>query len=405
MKPEDKILHVLKLLDASRSLSASDKYCYLDPHANELKSLTQIELKSILEKLESEKTLEVLKTPYDVWPDLGKENEPEVYTIKVLDGFDSYYDKIYTSARFGIKNLTHDNYYRIYAVAELINQELNISTDNTATFEADKSTTTLWKGIPEKSLSLYHIKQIYLKALGFLREVGAIQSYQLYKPSNNSTTQHFKVSVNRRKFDAAFLELILNSPTSKSSSLVKKLIIDKQSKPQPEYPDDTVAEPEQLKETIKALDETAPKRVDIHPLQPNHYHDKTGKLAVSPTVEVSIAVRGKITQTFHDEIATELEKKQQELNDRLKLLTNDNKQFQVTASYLLDLAQRADQLFKESDEGLRQKLLEYVLSNIELKDKKLSYILNDPFKTIVETKKKSLSAHNSDIWCTFTEPT
>ncbi len=110
-------------------------------------------------------------------------------------------------------------------------------------------------------------------------------------------------------------------------------------------------------------------------------------------------LEGRITQTFHDEIATELEKKQQELNDRLKLLTNDNKQFQVTASYLLDLAQRANQLFKESDEGLRQKLLEYVLSNIELKDKKLSYILNDPFKTIVETKKKSLSAHNSNIWC------
>lgn len=36
---------------------------------------------------------------------------------------------------------------------------------------------------------------------------------------------------------------------------------------------------------------------------------------------------------------------------------------------------------------------------IELKDKKLSYILNDPLRTIVETKKKSLSAHNSDIWC------
>ena len=56
-------------------------------------------------------------------------------------------------------------------------------------------------------------------------------------------------------------------------------------------------------------------------------------------------------------------------------------------------------LFKESDDDLRQKLLEYVLSNIELKDKKLSYILNDPFKTIVETKKKSLAAHNSNIWC------
>ena len=106
-----------------------------------------------------------------------------------------------------------------------------------------------------------------------------------------------------------------------------------------------------------------------------------------------------ITQQFHDEIANDLERKQQDLNDRLKLLTSDNKSFQVTASYLLDLAQRAEMLFKESDDDLRQKLLEYVLSNIELKDKKLSYILNDPFKTIVETKKKSLSAHNSNVWC------
>lgn len=114
---------------------------------------------------------------------------------------------------------------------------------------------------------------------------------------------------------------------------------------------------------------------------------------------------GCITQTLHDEIATDLEKRQQELNDRLKLLTSDNKDFQVTASYLLDLTQRAEMLFKESDDDLRQKLLEYVLSNIELKDKKLSYILNDPFKTIVEAKKKSLSAHNSNIWCGITEPT
>ncbi len=102
---------------------------------------------------------------------------------------------------------------------------------------------------------------------------------------------------------------------------------------------------------------------------------------------------------MHDEIATELEARQQELNDRLKLLTSDNKSFQVTASYLLDLAQRSAQLFSESDEALQQKLLEYVLSNIELNDKKLSYILNEPFKTIFETKKKSLSAHNSNIWC------
>ena len=108
----------------------------------------------------------------------------------------------------------------------------------------------------------------------------------------------------------------------------------------------------------------------------------------------------RITQAFHDELANELEARQQELNDQLKLLTSDNKSFQVTASYLLDLAQRSAELFKESDEALQQKLLEYVLSNIELNDKKLSYILNDPFRTIVETKKKALSDPNPNIWCT-----
>jgi hypothetical protein len=81
---------------------------------------------------------------------------------------------------------------------------------------------------------------------------------------------------------------------------------------------------------------------------------------------------GRITQDMHDEIANELEARQQELNDRLKLLTSDNKSFQVTASYLLDLAQRSAELFK-------------------------TYILNDPFKTIVETKKKALSGSNSDF--------
>ncbi len=107
----------------------------------------------------------------------------------------------------------------------------------------------------------------------------------------------------------------------------------------------------------------------------------------------------RITQGIHDEIANELEARQQELNEQLKLLTSDNKSFQVTASYLLDLAQRLAELFKESDEALQQKLLEYVLSNIELNDKKLSYVLRDPFKTIVETKKKALSGSNPSIWC------
>jgi hypothetical protein len=44
-------------------------------------------------------------------------------------------------------------------------------------------------------------------------------------------------------------------------------------------------------------------------------------------------------------------------------------------------------------------MLEYALSNFELKDKKVVLYTKRPLKTVVETKRKSLSAHNSSIWC------
>lgn len=99
------------------------------------------------------------------------------------------------------------------------------------------------------------------------------------------------------------------------------------------------------------------------------------------------------------QMTNDLEKRKQKFNDCLEMLTNDNKQFVVTAYYLLDLVQRAGQLFKKSDNGLRQKLLKYLLSSIELNDKKLFYEINDSFKTIVETKKKAFLGSNSDVWC------
>ncbi len=109
-------------------------------------------------------------------------------------------------------------------------------------------------------------------------------------------------------------------------------------------------------------------------------------------------IERRITLQFHDEIANELEGKQQILNDRLKKLTKDNKSFQVTASYLLDLAQRAEELFRCSNNELRQKLLSYMISNVELNNKKLSYVLNNPFRELSEQNKKAQNEPDSKIW-------
>lgn len=108
---------------------------------------------------------------------------------------------------------------------------------------------------------------------------------------------------------------------------------------------------------------------------------------------------GRITTDLYDEIVTELTTKQQELNDRLIALTDSNKSFMVTASYLLDLAQKASELFKNSSERLQQKLLKFVLSNVELSDKKLSYTVNNPYKTFINLNKKALAEPKSANWC------
>ncbi len=102
---------------------------------------------------------------------------------------------------------------------------------------------------------------------------------------------------------------------------------------------------------------------------------------------------------MYDEIVTELTAKQQELNDRLIALTDSNKNFMVTASYLLDLSQRASELFKNSSERLQQKLLKFVLSNVELCDKKLSYAVNDPYKTFIDLNKKAVTESKNTNWC------
>jgi hypothetical protein len=66
---------------------------------------------------------------------------------------------------------------------------------------------------------------------------------------------------------------------------------------------------------------------------------------------------------------------------------------------LLDLGQRCNQLFKTSDNLLKQKTLRVLLSNVELYNRSLSYTLNDPYKGFVEINKKGSAEPNSQLWC------
>lgn len=111
---------------------------------------------------------------------------------------------------------------------------------------------------------------------------------------------------------------------------------------------------------------------------------------------------GNIPDELYTEMVREMTDQQHELSDQLDALSQNTEDFLISASYLLDLCQRAKSLFISSPEDLQQKLLKTILSNLVLDDKVLSYEVRDPFKTFLEIKNQTRMEPdfaNNGIWC------
>lgn len=110
----------------------------------------------------------------------------------------------------------------------------------------------------------------------------------------------------------------------------------------------------------------------------------------------------KISPEQHDRIVQTLTERQKQLDDRLDVLTKGNKDFLITASYLLDLVNRADELFRLADEGQRSKLIGFLVSNLQLNDKNLSFTVNYPFNKVIEAKENDPDGSKTQVWWRFT---
>lgn len=106
-----------------------------------------------------------------------------------------------------------------------------------------------------------------------------------------------------------------------------------------------------------------------------------------------------ITDELFDEMVNELTNQQQDLNQKLIRLTDSNKTFLTTASFLLDLAQRSKELFFNGNNLQKQKLLKQLLSNVYLYDKKLSYTVNDPYRAFIKQNKNPQNGLEKSNWC------
>ncbi len=114
-----------------------------------------------------------------------------------------------------------------------------------------------------------------------------------------------------------------------------------------------------------------------------------GRLEKRLTILYDDRLDGRITADEYDKIVSITKSQMEKLDEKLIQLTNGDKSFVVTSSYLLQLASIAGKLFRSSKPELKSKILNLVLSNLELDNKKLHFNLLSPFDKLLVLSQSS----------------
>ena len=107
-------------------------------------------------------------------------------------------------------------------------------------------------------------------------------------------------------------------------------------------------------------------------------------------------LEGKISDTQYSAVLDKLKARQSALSEQLKDHSEADKQFLITSSYLLNLANRAEELFVSSEVEQKRQLINFVLSNLKLNDKQLVWEYKKPFEMMAFCNKNSNWLPGSD---------
>ena len=92
----------------------------------------------------------------------------------------------------------------------------------------------------------------------------------------------------------------------------------------------------------------------------------------------------------------EYKERQQEINGNLQAMDLADEDYYITVNTVLSLAQRALEIFESSEIPEKRQLLNFLLQNLELKDKNLQYKAKTPFDTVLAYSKCSNLLPGSD---------
>ncbi len=94
-------------------------------------------------------------------------------------------------------------------------------------------------------------------------------------------------------------------------------------------------------------------------------------------------LKGRITDDDYDRYFQSFKEQKADIASRLGILQEAEDNYYITAKYLLELANRAYELFKSSEVEERRQLIKLVLSNLRVEDKLVRYDAIKPFDTIL----------------------
>lgn len=108
----------------------------------------------------------------------------------------------------------------------------------------------------------------------------------------------------------------------------------------------------------------------------NKYSNRIEKLYIDK-------LDGRITESEYDQYYQSFRTRLSELDTQLAMLQEAEDTYYLSTKYLLELAQKAHELFEIAEIDERRQLIKLVLSNLKLEGKKLRYEAVKPFDTIL----------------------
>lgn len=157
-----------------------------------------------------------------------------------------------------------------------------------------------------------------------------------------------------------------------------------------EMPDDLVRE---LKNILKASVES---KKDLHndslKMLQKQYNDIQKKLDSL----LEIRMEQSITKDEYDKKTNGLRAEQYNIRTKLDKHSNADEEFAITVEYLLDIASKANKLFKSSGIEQKRRILNLVFSNFSLNGSKLEYELKRPFNMFVKRSSYPITLGRKD---------